>query len=265
MTLVIAGTAHEVAFHQPELSVKGGVLSGVSAKAVYILELDSQKEIFTRNPDQQRSIASVTKLVSSALFYEHASATLPVTIAWSDVVTDGRSGRLAAGQQYQNNDLLFPALLESSNDASAAMYRVAPVDLIAAMNTYARNLQLQSTSFSDASGLDDKNRSTARELGVLTASLYTQYPHIFDITRLKTHLNHINAWMNNNPFAHDETYLGGKHGYTYEANRTATAIFSEIIKTGQKRDFVYVILGSEALQTDMEALRAYVRASVVLE
>lgn len=263
--LVVVGVAQESVRHQPSVSVQGGMLSNITADSIYVFDLESRTEIFARDAHQGRPIASVTKLLSSALFFDTASSTEIVTVAWPDIDTEGRSGRLQAGQQYQNKELLFPALLESSNDASVVMQRVSEENLVQQMNAYVVNKQLTQTHFTDTSGLDDGNVSTAYELGVLSASLYNDYPHILDITRLKTYLNHINAWMNNNPFVHDTGYRGGKHGYTYAANRTAVAFFDEELASGQTRTMVYVLLGSDSLQTDMERLRTYVQDSVTFE
>ena len=262
LLFVVVGTAQETVHHQAYIQVLGGMLSNISAESVYIFDLESGTEIFTRSADEIRPIASVTKLFSSALFLDTASSTAIATVTWGDIDTEGRSGRLEARQQYKNKELLFPALLESSNDAAVVMERVSEGDLVQQMNTYAQNQSLQNTHFTDTSGLDDGNVSTAYELGKLSTVLYAEFPHIFDITRLKTYLNHINAWMNNNPFVHDEGYRGGKHGYTYAANRTVVAFFDEELPSGSTRTFGYVLLGSDALQTDMKRLRTYVQQSV---
>lgn len=259
------GQAQEALQYEPALSVHGVPQEDVSAQALYIYDLASQTEIFSRNANQELPVASVTKLLSSALFAELVPEDAVITITQADVANEGRSGRLVATQEYQSRELLFPALLESSNDAAAVMERTASTDLIAAMNTYAGNLSLAHTHFVDASGLGDGNISTAAELSALGVSLYTDYPHIFDVTTLKTYLGDINAWMNNNPFVHDAGYKGGKHGYTYAANRTAIAFFDETIATGQTRTVAYVLLGSEALAPDMAALRAFVQGSVRVE
>lgn len=259
------GQAQEALQYEPALSVHGVPQEDVSAQAFYIYDLASQTEIFSRNANQELPVASVTKLLSSALFAELVPEDAVITITQADVANEGRSGRLVATQEYQSRELLFPALLESSNDAAAVMERTASTDLIAAMNTYAGNLSLAHTHFVDASGLGDGNISTAAELSALGVSLYTDYPHIFDVTTLKTYLSDINAWMNNNPFVHDAGYKGGKHGYTYAANRTAIAFFDETIATGQTRTVAYVLLGSEALAPDMAALRAFVQGSVRVE
>ncbi len=263
--LSVVGTATKEINAKPILSQKSARLPQITATSAYVFDVETQMPLYSYNENLPRPIASVTKLLSSALFYEFASSTASTTVTWGDVRTEGRSGRLKAGQEYQNSMFLFPALLESSNDASAVMQRVIPIDLVAQMNTYAQKQGLTETSFADASGLSDNNISTAKELGILSVALKNEYPYIFDITRLKTYLNHINAWMNNNPFVRDEAYRGGKHGYTTKANRTAIAFFEEELQTGQKRVVGYVLLGSEALQTDMERLRTYVVQSVVLE
>jgi D-alanyl-D-alanine endopeptidase (penicillin-binding protein 7) len=259
---VLVGVVNESIYHQEVIVVQGGMLSSISADSIYIFDLESGTEIFARDKDTVRPIASVTKLLSSSLFYRHATATDTTTITWGDVNTDGRSGRLQAGQQYVNKELLFPALLESSNDAAVVMQRVAPVDLIGKMNQYTTEHGLPNTIFVDTSGLADGNVSTADELGKLSSALYEEFPHIFDITRLKTYINHVNSWMNNNPFTNDEGYKGGKHGYTYAANRTVVAFFDETLQSGQVRTIGYVLLGSDGLQTDMKHLRAYVQHSV---
>lgn len=259
---VVMGVASESVYHQEALVVEGGMLSSVSADAIYVFDLQTGTEIFSRNEHTILSVASVTKLLSATMFLEHASTTATVTVLLEDVDTEGRSGRLEAAQQYRNKDLLFPALLESSNDASAVMQRVAPVDIVEKMNQYAASHGLVHTTFTDTSGLDDGNVSTAYELAKLSTVLFAEYPHIYDITRLKTYLNHINAWMNNSPFVHNAGYRGGKHGYTYAANRTVTAFFDDQLTTGQTRTVGYVLLGSDGLQTDMQYLRAYVQRAV---
>jgi len=263
--LLALGTAHDAFRQSASVEVSGGIVSGVTAESVLVYDLESGKEVFVRNASEQRPIASVTKLFSSALFLEYGSSTQPVVISAADVRTEGRSGRLQRGETYQSRELLFPALLESSNDATAAMERVADTDLVSAMNEYVRMHGLIQTHFADASGLHDGNVSTARELGVLAGMLYKNYPHIFDITRLKTYLNHVNAWMNNNPFVNEKGYLGGKHGFTYAANRTAVAFFEETLQEKQNRTFVYVILGSDDLVHDIQILRTYVQQSVTFQ
>jgi D-alanyl-D-alanine carboxypeptidase len=71
------------------------------------------------------------------------------------------------------------------------------------------------------------------------------------------------SWSNNSPVL-NESYRGGKHGFTEAANRTLVALFNESFVTGQ-RTLGYVILGSDNLSQDIEKLRTFVSESVTLE
>ena len=255
----------EVESSKQELVTQKSLQEPITAVSAYVFDLETGAYVYAKNAHDPRPIASITKLLSSAIFFEHAPSNATATIQWSDVREEGRSGRLAYGQEYQNKELLFPALLESSNDAAKTMQRVAFGDLVESMNEYVDNLGLSQTSFVDTSGLRAGNISTAHELGKLGAALYQQYPHIIDITRLEKYLNHINAWMNTSPFITEEGYKGGKHGYTYEAQKTAISFFEESLSSGQSRIIVYVLLGSSDLKADMATLRDHVQESLVFE
>ena len=263
LLLVVAGSFGQLWSQSAALIVSYVAPPTVSAKAVLIVDETTGKEIYSKRPDEVLPIASVTKLVTSAVFYKDADQAASSTITWSDVLTDGRAGRLHDGQVYQNHDLLFPALLESSNDAAAAMGRIAPGDLVAAMNQFAAAHNASQTHFADTSGLSDHNVSTAHDLWQLLMAVLYEEPHIIDITTLPTYLNHINAWMNNNPFIDDPTYRGGKHGYTPAANRTVVARFEETVG-GRTRTIDYIMLGSDNLTADMQVLRTFVHHAVSL-
>lgn len=260
--LVFYGSALEELPPTPALVLEAGELPTVTATSALVVEIDSGLSVYEKAADVQRPIASITKLVSSAMFYEYMSPTTTVTVDWSDLATHGRSGRLAYGDVYTGAEPLFPLLLESSNDAASTMNRAAPVDLVRSMNTYAQDQQLHQTRFTDASGLSEENLSTARELSTLGLRLYEEYPHVFDITRLKHYLNDVGAWLNNSPFVAEPGYVGGKHGYTYEAGRTAITFFDEALPSGVQKRFAYVLLGSDDLAADMQELRRYVQQNV---
>ena len=247
---------------QPVLAVEPVVLPEVSAAAAYVLDIDTRLAVFEREADTQRPIASVTKLFSGAMFFGTVERDATTTITWADLAPEGRAGRLEYGAVMTNHELLFPALLESSNDASAVMRRVTNEAVITYMNEYADAWNAPNTSFADASGLSSRNVSTARELAEISVRLYEEYPHIFDITQLSQYLGESGAWLNNNPFVGEPGYAGGKHGYTHEANRTAVAFFDEVLPSGSERRFVYVLLGSDDLASDMSALRTYVTEQV---
>jgi D-alanyl-D-alanine endopeptidase (penicillin-binding protein 7) len=253
-----------VTVYQLKLTVVSTPLPEISATAALVVDRASGLILYEKQTDDVLPIASVTKLFSSALYYAGTDPFATTTILEQDVLSDGRSGRLKAEQTYQNRELLFPALLESSNDASSVMERAAPFNLLAAMNEYAKEHGATRTAFTDASGLSDQNVSTARELLVLFEAVLSEHSHIIDVTMLPQYFNHVNAWLNNNPFIEDPRYVGGKHGFTVAANRTALARFKEPVEDTE-REVVYVVLGSSDLRTDILILREFVGISVSLE
>jgi D-alanyl-D-alanine carboxypeptidase len=133
------------------------------------------------------------------------------------------------------------------------------------MNVYVQTLGLQNTSFADTSGLSSQNISTAQELSLLSMNLYKEYPHIFDITKLTQFIGNNTGWRNNNPLVKEQGYKGGKHGFTFEADKTDVAFFEETIATGQKRMISYVLLGSTDIQSDIRTLRALAQQNLRFE
>lgn len=259
--LVAIWSVDDAIKYQPSLHVGFIETTNISADAVLVFDVETGTEIVRKNETQQLPIASVTKLFTASVFHDIANLTATTSILWSDVNTDGDAGRLHPHEVYSYRELTFPLLLESSNDAAVTMLRVEP-DLLEKMNLFVQSHNATATHFEDTSGLSAKNVSTAHDLFLLTQLLFKQDPHIFDITRLKQFLGTHTGWLNNNPLVHQDGYRGGKHGYTFEANRTVVAFFDETIATGETRTVGYVLLGSDHLKEDIEVLRSKVRTNV---
>jgi len=238
--------------------------SNVSAYSYVVFDAKTGTEIISKEPTKVLPTASVAKLVAAALIYANSDIDATTSIQWSDVNTDGRAGKLHAGEVYTVRELTYPLLLESSNDASVALSRVIPV-LVDSMNTYVQSLGLSKTVFFDTSGLSASNVSTAGELAIIARDIFLQNPHIFDITRLDQFIGTYTGWRNNNPLVHEQGYRGGKHGFTYEADRTAVAFFDETLANGSVRTFGYCILSSDSLPEDMRILRTQIKGHVTLE
>lgn len=250
--------SHTLAFSIADTGVE------VDAGAFYVFDVETGTRFASKNESSQLPIASITKLPAAVAWLETVPLLGSTTINWSDLNAEGRAGKLSYGDTLVNHDLLFPLLLESSNDAAAAMERETNDEVVGYMNKLANNLGLQDTSFVDASGLSPENVSTAKELAVLVSNLKSAKPHVFDITTLSQYIYEDNGWINNNPLVHQVGYKGGKHGYTYEANRTIVSIFEESFLGGE-REVGYVLLGSSDLAADIDVLRQFVHASVSYE
>jgi D-alanyl-D-alanine endopeptidase (penicillin-binding protein 7) len=164
----------------------------VLAHSALVVDLKTGEELYVRNADEVRSIASLSKLTAAMAVLD---ANIPLegttTISEEDrrVARGGAKSRLRVGMTLTNRDLLHAALLASDNRSIPALGRGAgmtPLELTMAMNRKAKELGLRHTHFEDPTGLNPGNVSTAREqLAVLKAAL--AYPLIAAISRKSQH------------------------------------------------------------------------------
>jgi serine-type D-Ala-D-Ala carboxypeptidase (penicillin-binding protein 5/6) len=223
----------------------------LSARAYGVFDIDTGELLFSSNGHEKLPIASITKLFTAQAVLASSRLNESIVVTSADVATEGRSGKLEAGQVYTLRELLFPLLLESSNDSAVALSRVVP------------EIKIGSVPVADPAGLSSLNQASVAQLATLTTNLYHEQPHLFDITRLKNYVGSNTGWVNNSPVINMNGYVGGKHGFTNEAKQTLVALFNE--NHLPSRTIGYVILGSTDLRSDIAVLRAWVANSVSLQ
>lgn len=205
------------------------------------------------NLDEERPIASISKLFTALAVVESNRKNDAFTITETDVNTEGRSGKLKFGEMVTPYTLLFPLLIESSNDAAVAIARYLDDEFISVLTDTKKSLALNHTNISEPSGLSLHNTSSVSDLAIFYAYLADSHPHILDITRLKMYVALRTGYINNNPAAQFPTYSGGKHGFSPEAGRTFVGAFHD---SKENTDVGMVILGSSDLKHDIEVLKS---------
>lgn len=256
------GSTHEVfTYEDPKLSVEPFSLEGVIAEALEVVDMETGVVLASKNEHEAKPIASVTKLVTAALILLETNIDTKSAVTYSDTTAEGRAGKLAVGDEYSARELLFPLLLESSNDAGAALARINP-QLLERMNAFVQDKGLTTIVFSDTTGLSAHNVGSAHELSSLLQTLYATQPHLFDITTLKESIGEYTGWRNNNSVASLPGYKGGKHGFTESSGRTLVAVFEETLENGEEVTVGYTLLHSEDLKADIELLRKEVALKV---
>ncbi len=249
-----------------QLNITSEETPDVTAGAWGIVSIDTGKLIAGTDVTSTYPIASVTKLFTAVAARKSFDTLATTTITWGDVATEGRAGSLVPGDELSLHTLFFPLLLESSNDAAAALERSSvETSLMQAMNDYAAARNLHNTTFFDASGLSEKNISSVANLGTFSAWLHREQPHILDITRLESYLYQDYGWKNTSPFVSDPTYRGGKLGFTPEAGKTALLYFEETLPTSESYIVAYILLQSDDWIGDVALLRKHVATHGVAE
>lgn len=146
-------------------------LPDVKSKAVAVIDAETGAEIFGKNADDIRAIASTTKI-----FVAMAVRKKGIDLeGWTEItrvdVKQARGGartRLDIRRVFRNRDLMSAMLMASDNRAPSALGRAAGMSteqLVAAMNDIAKELHLKRTKFTDVTGLRG-NVSTAREMAI---------------------------------------------------------------------------------------------------
>ena len=166
--------AREMAATAPRYKVdaSGDTVPDVRAAAAIIYDPVTNQILWEENSQSQRSIASITKMMTAAVFLENdQDLTQPVTIVKSDVF-QASTTRLRSNDRVTADDLLHLLLIASDNAAARALARVSPQGpegFIQRMNDKAAELGLESTHYADPSGLLSENVSSAYDMARLIA------------------------------------------------------------------------------------------------
>lgn len=245
-----------VSYRAEELATESqkAALSGFTTDTWALFDPDTGEILRGENLDEVRPIASITKLFTAYAATKSDLLDSAVTISWSDLNTEGRAGKLTYGERHTVRELLFPLLIESSNDAGEALRRALGNDFALELDILERELGLASTVIVDGSGLSPENVSTVADLSRFYSFLRREHPHILDITKLKLYIGEEHGWVNNDPARELPGFSGGKNGYTYEAGRTFVGTFT-IPETD--REVGVVFLGSTNFSSDMNLLMDY--------
>lgn len=216
-----------------------------------VVDLQQDKEIFTRNPDHVVPIASITKLMTVMVVLDAdlpMNERIPVKVDELDIMNNVLS-RMRIGSQLRRRDMIHIALMSSENRASATLahhYPGGPKAFIKAMNAKAKALGMNNTRFVEPTGLSSNNVSTARDLARMMLAA-REYPLIREATTSsKKDANfrkptHALAFYNTNPLVNkqDWSIQLSKTGYIDESGR-CLVMLSKVAG----RDLAMVLLDS---------------------
>ena len=151
-------------------SESGDLVPDLRAAAAIIYDPETNQVLWEENSQTQRSIASITKVMTATVFLEtNPELTRQVTIAKSDV-DRASTTYLRLNDRVTVDDLLHLLLIPSDNAAARVLARVSPhgtEGFVQRMNEKAAELGLENTSYADTSGLLSANVSSAYDMARL--------------------------------------------------------------------------------------------------
>lgn len=145
----------------------------ISAKAAILISADTGEVIFEKNAHERLPMASTTKIMTALIVLENASLNDTVTVSPEAAGTEGSSIYLFKDEKISVGTLLYALMLESANDAAAALaiHVSGSIEAFAdMMNEKAASLGLTDTHFTNPHGLyDDEHYTSAYDLACIAS------------------------------------------------------------------------------------------------
>lgn len=236
----------------------------ISAESAIILDKDSQKVVYAKNPDFRFSPASTTKIMTALVALNNFHLTDILTV--KNKIIDGAILGTFVGENFSFENMLYGMLLPSANDMAitiAQNYPDGQDNFIVQMNKKAEELHLVNTHFADPAGLNDnEGYSTARDLARL-ASYGLENPEFAKIVATKdkniSSTDDINLYSveNLNNLLGKYGVVGMKTGFTDEAKG--------VLVTAAKQNghtFILVVMRSDDRFLDTEKLLNYLWSNI---
>ena len=235
----------------------------LSAKSYLVADLGSGFVFAEKNPDQQLPIASITKLMTAVVVSENVDLRKSITVTKDMLDAYGCTKGLEAGKTFRVEELFYPLLIESSNDAAEVLSRfLGRSKTIKMMNEKAKSILMMNTKFVDPHGLDTKNVSTVTDLFQLARYVLNNRPPFLKISKGqkvksfgKIHFDIKNLW-NKNVFVNDPSFVGGKTGFLAKPRHSALFIFRLLSRDNEKRNIAIILLESD--NDEIDAQRVYI-------
>lgn len=213
-------------------------LNELSCRSFLLYDLQAERIISERNPENSQPIASITKLMTSILAAERLRF-------------DGRYILTAEEQQVfkcetmRGQKMLEMMLIPSNNKVCSVVARIisgSDEDFVREMNAKAQQLGLNNTRFATPSGLPKDGQYSTMEDVLLLTRIALTYPRIRDaMTRETVNLNgQAFPGTLRDLYGRHPGLIGGKTGYTRAAGRCLTLWY----RSGG-RDYILITLGSQ--------------------
>lgn len=238
----------------------------LEAKSAIIMDAETGEILFSKAAEEQRPLASLTKLATALAVLSHDENRF-ITIRASDLEQDGDT-HLHAGDVWRLGDLVAFGLTTSSNDAMTAAAQVlTEKGTVSNMNAAAVAEGLAQSYFLNPTGLDISSSTagaygSARDVATLVATLLKEHPAIFKATARppKPNLNSGKGAVSTlEPLWSIPGLIAAKTGYTDLAGGNLAAA----VDLGLGEPVIAVVLGSghESRFIDVQKLIDAARAA----
>ena len=144
-----------------------------ASESAVLLDFDTGRVLFSKNPDTRLYPASTTKIMTGILAIENLNMDTVVSISQTaiDVDRDGSNMGLLWNEEISILDLTYGLLVHSANDAANALAENVSGSIdefVVLMNKKAAELGMTNTNFVNTHGYhNDNHYTTAKDLSIL--------------------------------------------------------------------------------------------------
>ncbi len=236
----------------------------VTAEKYLLADLKNDTILASQGISDQVPVASITKIMTALVATEYIHIEKNLTVNDYSMATTSKP-RLKSGQVITVYDLLFPLLMESSNEAANVIAdSMGKNYFVGLMNKKAQAINMKDTRFVDPYGGGDGNVSSAQDLYALAKYVLNNRRFVFNLSAgrvttsvygdpLYSDLQNFNTVPGLN-----STFLGGKIGKTTAAGETYIGVYEETVQ-GEKRPIVVILLNSEDVYADSREMIRFLR------
>lgn len=240
-----------------------------AAESFIIVDAQTGYVLASKNADEKRQIASLTKVATALVVLDWAKLTnadlnelVAVPASAAEVGGVNQTG-LMAGDMVSLRDLLYASLMASDNiSAETLAHHVgrrlpnpnglsSSLNFVSHMNGLAYELEMKRTRFTNASGLDHQQKSlphsTAEDMARLTRYAYSQSAFAFYVAQKKRDIHFLRAgqnvdvWLTNtNSLLGEDDIDGVKTGRTAKAGDCIILSADKSPETSQDGDRVMI-------------------------
>ena len=229
-------------------------------QAAILVDEDSGTVLYEKNADEQRPIASITKVMTLLLTFQaleegkiHLDDVVPVSEhAYS---MGGSQIWLEPGEQMTLNDMLKAICVSSANDAAVAVAEFvggSEPAFVQMMNERAAELGMTSTHFENACGLDQEGHlSSARDVAIMSREMLLHHTEVRDYCSIWTDTLRDGATQLVNTNKLLKSYSGITGLKTGTTSKAGVCISASAERNGLR--LIAVVLGSASGKERFEA------------
>lgn len=241
-------------------SIKAEDEIDINSEHAYVMHLDSEKVVFSKNENEKMIPASLTKVMSALVALDKIEdVSKVIEFKEEDFIGLAESGASIAGfligEKASLEDILYGMMLPSGADASQAISNEVSggeAGFVEAMNAKVKELGLENTNFVNTSGLyDEAQYTSAKDMAIILkeALKYPLFVEMFEcdeyqsnptnmhgegITMTSTRVNALKIIEKSKG-----VMLGSKTGYTLEGGLC-------LVSTAKINDATYIVVNGNA-------------------